>query len=290
MGTAIFIMMSNTSIIRLKCAIFVGLIALLSLPTQSAIIIPLYSDHPIETKLDDTSLNANVLFALERLGNNNFHFEPQSMPQQRAWQQLEQVDACIFNQIQTPEREAKAIFTHFPMSIYPPLRLIVSTASGTDWPTEFDSSHFNLPEKSQIGVVRGNSYGDFLDKVIQEDTAHYFVRSGIESSSRLLDMLIAGRLTGVINYSIAVNSYLASRQLTFPFHSIPILNVEEPTMGYIACSNTPGGKAMVDAMDKVFATAEMQAEFFRFHEAFFGVQEAALLSSFFYGRFDHELP
>ena len=139
-------------------------------------------------------------------------------------------------------------------------------------------------------MVRGNSYGDFLDKVIHDDTAHYFVRSGIESSSRLLDMLIAGRLTGVINYSVAVNSYLASRQLTFSFHSIPILNVEEPTMGYIACSKTPGGQAMVDAMDKVFATAEMQAEFLRSHEAFFGVQEATLLSNFFYGRFGHAFP
>lgn len=246
-------------------------------PAIAAHRVLLLADHPVDKALTQETLTANMLDSLERHSSGELVFAPQIVPQNRSWMMLDQNTACLLNQIKTPEREAKAIYTGFPMTLYPPLRLIVPASQIANLPKEFDPGAFNLAQGDLIGLVKGRSYGANLDKMFAQGGDHYFIRGGTEPAERLVDMLAAKRIQGLIDYSRSVHIYLDEIQSPFAFSAIPVLNEETPVAGYIACSRTPLGQTIVDTLNAIYASDAMLEDFLKFHRAFFGNEETALL-------------
>ncbi|WP_372870240.1 hypothetical protein [Shewanella sp.] len=258
----------------------IGILLLLSAPIAAQTQITLYSDHPLDIKLTQETLNSNVLNALEMHADGDIHFLYQLVPLNRSWLMLEKSPSCLINQIKTPEREAKAYFSRFPMNLYPPLRLIVPDAKTVSWPDEFTPAEFNLAGQNMIGLVKGRSYGSELDGIFAKTPQYYYIRGGTEPAERIIDMLIAKRITATIDYSRSVRSYLNDTDGLFEFKAIPIAGQTVPVAGYIACSKDNQGKAMIKAIDSVFAEDAMLQDYLQFHREYFGEQEASLLEPF----------
>lgn len=257
----------------------IALLWLVSCLSQAQTQILLFADHPIDIHLSQETLNANILNALEQHADGQLHFSYQLVPQNRSWRMLEKMPACLINQIKTPERQAKAYFTHFPLTLYPPLRLIVAQATATSWPAEFTPASYNLPGNNLIGLVKGRSYGEALDIAFAATPQHYFVRGGTEPAERTLDMLIARRISATVDYSRSVRVYLDEIQSPFAFKAIPIAGENSAVAGFIACSKDNQGKAMVEALDMAFAKDAMLEDYIKFHRAFFGDEEGAFLEA-----------
>ncbi|MBT1444377.1 transporter substrate-binding domain-containing protein [Shewanella sp. JM162201] len=274
-GAALLIPLLCTGTLLFTCTLLFSS-TLLAAP----LVIPILSDYPIDTELTSQTLNGNVLHALERHSGGQFEFKPQVMPQSRAWKYIEENDACIFNQIKTPERESKASFTKFPVTLYPPIRLIISDGDRR-WPTVFDPQAFNLPPNVQIGTVAGHSYGTRLDAAIAAHPQQFFRRTGTESSFRLNDMLVAGRIDAVLNYAVAVQVYLDEHHPGFKFNALPIKGAEQGVEGFIVCSATDAGRDMAALINGVFAQKAMQADFVRFHQQIYQGSEQSWLGSEF---------
>lgn len=240
--------------------------------TAAPLIIPVLSDYPIGDGQTRESLNANVLNALQKNSQGQIKFQPLIMPQSRAWKYIEQNDACIFNQIKTPQREQIATYTNFPLTLYPPIRLIVKD-NDNRWPSQFDPVNFNLPSILQVGVVSGHSFGTVLDAAITAHPESFFSRSGTESSFRLIDMLMAGRIDGVLNYTLAVNIYVKQTKNNFKFKSLPIKGLESGTEGFMVCSPSEAGKAMAARINTIYASPAMQADYLQIHHDMYGNTE-----------------
>ncbi|WP_144210279.1 hypothetical protein [Shewanella donghaensis] len=215
---------------------------------------------------------------LTEFSDNQLTFEQQQVSMTRGWLELtKQQNSCMFNKIKTPERLSVANFSRFPISIYPPIRLIVLDKNRHFFEDDFDLA--NLPENTQgqIGIVKDRAYGVYLDKQIAKDPHQFYIRGGMDSSNKLIEMLEAERVLGIIEYTEVFDAYLREKKHQMPFQSIPIRHVDEPIYGYIACSKGDLGDNIINEINKVMQQQSFQESFIRMHSDFFGEQEKVIL-------------
>jgi uncharacterized protein (TIGR02285 family) len=211
-------------------------------------------------------------------------FTQQQVTMTRGWVELQRVDnACMYNKYKDEQREKISIYSELPISIYPPLRFITLAKNAHIFPEEVslnDDTEYHVSDL-RIGVVGGRSYGQLIDERILKYPHSFFTRRGLDSSDKLIDMLVKGRVQGIIDYSDDIDEFLERSNLTVDYKSIPIHNVTLPGYGYIVCSKTDYGQKIIDAINAVMLTHEFQIEFVQSHKSILNKDEKHLLASEF---------
>lgn len=236
------------------------------------------------TEVDETivSISGNeemeAIALLTEFSDEQLSFDQEQVSMTRGWLELsKQQNSCMFNKIKTAERESVAHFSKYPISVYPPLRLIVMSHNRDLFPKEFDLANFPADTHGQLGVVKDRAYGDFIDEKIKRNPHQYYIRGGMGSSNSLIKMLKAERVKGIIEYSEVVDAFLRDNNQSLDYQSIPIRHVTQPIYGYIVCSQGEKGKKVIAEIDRIMGLQSFQEAFIQMHADFFGEAEQAIL-------------
>ena len=247
-------------------------------PTYAAI------DAVMLTEVDETIVSISgseemeVISLLTEFSDNQLAFEQQQVSMTRGWLELsKQQNSCMFNKIKTPERLEVASFSHYPISIYPPLRLIVLAKNQHIFADQFDLGQLPENTQGQIGIVKDRAYGQYIDQKITRNPHQFYIRGGMSSSNKLIEMLKVERVVGIIEYSEVVDAYLRDNDKALDYVSVPIRHVDQAIYGYIACSKGDKGDKVMAEIDRVMSQQSFQEAFIRMHDDFFGEAEKAIL-------------
>lgn len=223
------------------------------------------------------TLVLDVLGLIKQNASSNLEVTHVIATHHRSWQLLKKIpNACILNIIKTPERMKNAIYSKYPFTFYPPVRLI--TTAEHSFSTPFAFAQLGPQYFQRIGVVKGRVYTPFLDQEIHTYRQFLFQRGTINATHKLLTMLRKSRVDGFIEYASEVEDFIATKQWDFPIAALPIKGVNQPVTGYIGCAKTDEGQALIDAVDSAYLTPLMHDKFIGLHQYYFGDVEAKLLS------------
>ncbi|WP_445946545.1 hypothetical protein [Shewanella sp.] len=215
------------------------------------------------------------------------HSQPKLMPKfqkmslTRAWVEFQKLpNACMINKVKNPKREAIAEFSHYPFSIFPPVRLIALAKNQHKFSQPFSLQDLESQSgrKLRIGVVKSRSYGAEIDNFIATHPKHFFIRGAEDSMSKLIDMLFMARIDAIIDFSQVVTNHKQETEQPQQIIAIPIHEAAGPMHAYVVCSKTPKGKAIIAAINHSFQHNEVQETFRTFHQLYFGHQEYLLLA------------
>lgn len=234
-----------------------------------------------ENTIDVTQMKPMAVLALLKknsLQNIAFSFQQMSMP--RGWLEITKIDnACMYNKVKTEKRQQIGYYSQYPITLYPPLRLIVRAADANQYSEGFDLSAINQQHYMRYAVAKSRSYGKMLDLQISAKNKLLFFRDGTNSVGKLVDMLALNRIDGFIEYADSVNTHITENNINFDFKSIAIKGVDKPSPGYIVCSKTEYGKRLVDAIDQAMSSELFQKELISIHDEFSSIDDKSLLTS-----------
>ncbi|WP_076416637.1 hypothetical protein [Shewanella sp. UCD-KL12] len=202
----------------------------------------------------------------------------QQVSMSRSWAELIRLDnACVMNKLKTADRLDIAEYSQYPLSVFPPIRLITLARNESRFKSPFSFQQLEHNPALKLGVVKSRTYGVELDAQIEKYAKHIFTRGGIDSSDKLVDMLLAGRLDGILEYTLSIEGYLQDEGIDERVIALPITDISELMLGYIACSKTIKGGAIIDAINSSFTKPGVSQAYIDMHINHFGVTEAELL-------------
>ncbi|WP_338516915.1 hypothetical protein [Alteromonas gracilis] len=181
--------------------------------------------------------------------DKQYQFVYEEASQARQWELLKASDnLCLYNKMRTEPRDRLANFTEFPLLTFPPNRLISSSPVIQGKEISIQSLLNN--STITIGIEEGRSYGRVLDAVITQSKDKFFVANGTSMNKRLYEMLERGRVNAIIEYTLSYNSLAAPYNLRDKY-VYQIEGVDNYVDGYIACSNSLIGKALISKFDSL---------------------------------------
>lgn len=202
----------------------------------------------------------------------------QQMSMSRSWTELVRLDnACVMNKVITADRLELAQYSQYPLSVFPPVRLITLTSKVSLFSSPFSFQQLEANPKLRLGVVKSRSYGGELNEAIKKYSTQIFTRGGVDSSDKLVDMLLVGRVDGILEYTLSVEDYLQDEGRGDKVIALPIENISDLMLGYIACSKTAEGLAIINAINSSYAVSGFSEKFINLHLEHFGQVEAGIL-------------
>lgn len=197
-------------------------------------------------------------------------------------------NACVGNKILSPEREAISYHTQLPQVVFPGLRIFaLKNRDGAHALEQFnDGLGVSLAKllagerKLRLAVVGGRKYSAEIDDILQNPNwqRQLWRRHGSDDTSGVLRMLQEGRVDFVIEYPNVFNHYQSKLNDTTAYISFPIIESPQTLAGYILCSRTPEGAALIARFDQVLAEITLGQAYLTAHLRWFdAVGQAALL-------------
>lgn len=168
----------------------------------------------------------------------------------RVWRVLTaRPNICIYNKVKNEQRERLAIYTKYPLVVFPPNRLMTFDSPNLSYNVSL--TKLVKEQNLKVGVVDGRSYGKKLDEEISELQSYLIILPGYLSAKRLRKMFIQEKLDAIIEYSAV---FLSDSDLDIPrerlsFHQLD--TATESVSGYIACSKSAVGVDAVNLFNKV---------------------------------------
>ncbi|KAF7771502.1 hypothetical protein PCIT_a4095 [Pseudoalteromonas citrea] len=206
-------------------------------------------------------------------GRLSLNFIPAS--RLREWRELETYpNICLYNKVKTPEREAMAVFVEYPLMAFPANRLILR---GQQLPSNVSLKDVIVSKGLRIGVTKGRSYGKVIDDFIEKYAESLKIGEGANSAFRLREMLVQGKLDGIIEYtSVFLNHHLKPEQREgVTFHKID--DAKATIFGYIACANSTQGRKAVSLFELALENKQLQKNIIDAHKDLFFEQEIAFI-------------
>jgi uncharacterized protein (TIGR02285 family) len=221
-----------------------------------------------------------VLKMLQQNSPQPLNFTYQQMSISRSWFELAKIDnSCMYNKVKTPERQSLAYYSQYPITLYPPLRLIIRAEDADKYPNKFDLSSITPAQYKRFAVATNRAYGEVIDQQLAERKDVLLFRDGNDSVDKLINMLAMNRIDGFIEYADAVNASLNRTHKQFEFNSIAIEGVQKPSAGYMVCAKTATGKQLISTIDKAMSTKVFQYGLLNIHREFASVDDKSLLES-----------
>lgn len=190
-----------------------------------------------------------LVHALQQIQVSELVYDFIPLSRAREWQLVKDgANLCVYNKVKNAEREKYLHFSRYPISVFPPNRLIVKKPNQLKPRVEL--TQVLRLNNLKIGVADGRSYGEGLDTEIHYSKDKLFTLSGVDVDMRLMKMLIGGKLDGMIDFSGAFFSrqtFLGEEALEFSVHSLN--SAQEFVFGYVACVKNNVGKQVVDLID-----------------------------------------
>lgn len=210
----------------------------------------LISDFSIDFT-GDSRFDVDILDWVNQHTSNKILFERKNVSLNKAMALLTSIDnACLPNVMKTPKREKVAIYANYPLTVYPPVRLITLAKANHQLSEVFDLKSLETPQPLIIGVSHSRRYGEKIDLFIDQHPNLFYRRHYSASVKRYLQMLQSGRVDGMIEYTRLVQNFIELDNLQLPKLKItPILQSSRVNAGYVACAKTAQGQAIIDQLN-----------------------------------------
>jgi len=273
--------------VKVYCCLFLLVFALGSMATPLKIGFST-SIETVDTPPQD-AVSRVLIFALDQIPATKIKYEFVGLSRAREWQLVKaKQDLCLYNKVKNSEREQHLIFSRFPISVFPPNRLIVAANSGL--PRQVSLRQVINSSQLKIGIANGRSYGNLLDQEIDSMRTAMFVLNGTDVDRRLIEMLATKKLDGIIDFSAAFFSRLSSLggNATQKFSVHRLNSAQESLFGYVGCSNTSSGRAAIGLLDAAFKLPEVYAFMLALYSEQFPPEETPLVIQELESRFKEE--
>lgn len=198
-------------------------------------------------------------------------------------------NVCTPRVRKTPEREKSMHFSQLPYSIYPPNRLITLAGSGHfDGQSQVDLQS-RLPARDvKVGVFKLFTYGRPIEKARARYPESFLEMPTVGRSDHiLLKLLEAGRVDAIISDARTVEESLetlgqeGASELKVADLAFLSIDGVEANVGHLACSKTPQGRRILDAIDQTLARPDIQQTLLKVHLDWFPPSEKAFLNNMF---------
>ncbi|MDZ7869301.1 MAG: hypothetical protein U5L02_08930 [Rheinheimera sp.] len=188
-------------------------------------------------------------------------------------------NVCVGNKLPLPARRDWGVISTLPQVIFPGLRLYVLKSSGlVPWLNMLNDSPplsmqrlMTTNQRFKLGFAAGRSYGDKLDRLLQDESHQRNVvsRAGPDNAGGLLQMFSRGRIDLLIEYPNVVAHYLS--QLPQQPEVLSYALAESPAIlpGHIICSDTPQGRFLLRSLDQAISTLSKQRPYLDAHLRWF---------------------
>jgi uncharacterized protein (TIGR02285 family) len=205
-----------------------------------------------------------------------YQFETKFVQSQSIARMLKKLpNSCAPNRIKTPERLKGNIYS-LPLNIYLSLKLYykkgvnsnILPANALDTNNQLKSLAALFTGKTiyTLGVNEGRSFGVFLDAQINALEKHNLVtRSGIESTSSLVKMLLKDRIDYTIEYPVNVHKVLKETKTNIALESIKIAGAPSYIVGYVACSKGQVGEQIIKDINTALVRLYHNDNFYQAH-------------------------
>ncbi len=190
-----------------------------------------------------------------------------------------EANACVGNKILTPEREAVSYHTQLPQVVFPGLHIFAlkGRAGATALQALNNAAGVSLGQlldresKLRLAVVAGRNYSTEIDVIIQNKVweRQLWRRHGGDNTSGVLRMLQEGRVDFVIEYPNVFAHYQGNSKDSNAFVSYPLLESPQLLAGYILCSRTPEGAALIARFDQLLAQVSADPSYLQAHLRWF---------------------
>ncbi len=247
-------------------------------PTQPQSLTMLWLDEamPANEVLNISGSTMQLLWP----GLNNVQVQAAAVNSSRALALLQsEPNACVGNKILSPEREAISYHTQLPQVVFPGLRIFalkdrdgaaalqrLSNGDGVSLEQLLDSEH-----KLRLAVVGGRKYSTEIDAILQNPTwqRQLWRRHGSDDTAGVLHMLQEGRIDFVIEYPNVFAHYQGQTSDNSPYLSYPLVESPQLLAGYILCSRTPQGAALIARFDQLLAKISTEPHYLQAHLRWF---------------------
>ncbi len=194
-------------------------------------------------------------------------------------------NSCAPNRIKTPQRLKDNIYS-LPLNIYLGLQLYYKKGTGSSiFPTSaLDTnkqlktlaSLFTGKASHTLGINEGRSFGVFLDAQIAALEKHNrVIRSGIESTSSLVKMLLMDRIDYTIEYPVNVQRLLKETKTNIALESVKIAGAPDYIIGYVACSKGVVGEQIIKDINNALVKLHHNDEFYQAHTRYLDKSDIA---------------
>jgi uncharacterized protein (TIGR02285 family) len=169
--------------------------------------------------------------------------------------------ACVLTFAHTPERERMVYFSD--VLLEPPPEVIVRkdrqhllprNASG-----EVVLSQLLVDKRLRGAVVRGRSYGKFVDEALEKapSTGELTRYAAADFGSNIIVMVGMGRLDYTIVRDMGTELEISPKDsLADTLVAEPIEGANTPERAGVACPRTPWGRAVIERVDAIMSTPE----------------------------------
>ena len=189
----------------------------------------------------------------------------------RAFEILQQEpNACAGNKLLTKDRLKQFQPTSVPHTLYLGLHLYVHAddkqlASLTANKPVSMYQVLQLAANGSVGLVGGRSYGDDLDKILQEPrwSAKLWTRQASDMAPGVLQMLFSHRVAAVIEYPSVLNRYQQNAQIESNLLEFALTEAQQPGLGYILCNPSERGRLLAEQLSDAIKQASQQQSYFQ---------------------------
>jgi len=185
------------------------------------------------------------------------------------------LNACSVTLLKTPEREKFIIFSK-PARLLLPNSLVVRK---NDLP-KFNDFKDKLGRVSlekiiqsggmRLGYSNGRSYTKPIDALLDKykGSESMIERVGNEGPKGLLRMLIKGNIDAMFAQPVESQFHGRAIGVSDDIAQLPISEIKDYTIGYIGCSKTPWGEAVIKKINTLLVKAVKRDDFRSFYEYF----------------------
>ena len=187
--------------------------------------------------------------------------------------------ACVGNKLPLPARRDWGLISHQPQVIFPGLRLYVLQSSGlVPWLQQLSATKplslqrlLNSNQRFKLGFAAGRSYGDKLDRLLQQapGESQLFSRAGPDNAGGILQMFSRGRVDLLIEYPNVVQHYLAQLPQQPAVLSFALAESPVTLPGHIICADTPQGRFSLAKLDNAISIVSKQRAYLDAHLRWF---------------------
>lgn len=188
-------------------------------------------------------------------------------------------NACVGNKILTPEREAISYHTTLPQVVFPGLHIFaLNNTVGAAALRDLNASAgvsleqvLDRERKLRLAVVAGRNYSAEVDVILQNKVwdRQLWRRHGGDNTAGVLRMLHEGRIDFVIEYPNVFAHYQGNNKDDNTFVSYPLQESPQRLAGYILCSRTPEGAALIGRFDQLLRQASADPSYLQAHLQWF---------------------
>lgn len=164
----------------------------------------------------------------------------------------------------TQERMKSAYFS-ISATITPSMRLIINAemAEKLNLTEPINLEQFINSSRKTFAIVKGRSYGPFIDNVLKKQNNNdTHVKISVSDNTRLFKLLEKKRVDFTFAYPFELNYYQThGSNNNVKFSMLTILGETNYTLGSVACSKTPWGKAVIDDVNQALKMQRKKADY-----------------------------